>query len=226
MCYVSMSCFLEKLPNFFGKSPHIFWTLYTSDNTHSVKWYIFCTKQMLCCWWDFVKFPCRVSMIVTSPQLHNPGIEHNNANTSRFCGHTKSYLAPPFNEIIWKHLKLSDDFRRILKTSENKWIYLKIFWWFSENKWIYLKLFDDFRHCLKLPHLGRESSVFFSQKKTTRRNVIARGLGGLAPPSAMTKINFCWCYSPTKLKLVMADIRIKIRKSEESEVGEFTNWNW
>ena len=123
--------------------------------------------------------------------LHNHGIEHNNANTSRFSGHTKSYLAPPFNEIIWKHLKLSDDFRRILKTSENKWIYLKIFWWFSENKWNYLKLSDDFRHCLKLPHLRRESSVFFSQKKTTRRNVIARGFGGLAPPSAVTKFNFC-----------------------------------
>ena len=145
------------------------------------------------------------------------------ANTSRFCGHTKSYLARRFSEIIWKHLKLSDDFRRILKTSENKWIYLKIFWWFSENKWNYLKLSDDFRHCLKLPHLRREPSVFFSQKKTTRRNVIARGFGGLAPPSAMTKINFCWCYSPTKLKLVMADIRIKIRKSE---VGKLTNWNW
>ena len=76
ICYVSMSCFLEKLPNFFGKSLHIFWTLYTSDNDHSVKWYIFCTKQMLCCWWDFVKSPCRVSWIVTTPQLHNPGIEH------------------------------------------------------------------------------------------------------------------------------------------------------
>ena len=68
MCYFAMSCFLEKLPNFFGKSLHIFWTLYTSDNDHSVKWCIFCTKQMLCCWWDFVKFPCRVSMIVTTPQ--------------------------------------------------------------------------------------------------------------------------------------------------------------
>ena len=186
-----MSCFMEKLPNFFGKSPHIFWTLYTSDNSHSVKWYIFCTKQMLCCWWDFVKFPCRVSMIVTSPQLHNHGIEHNNANTSRFSGHTKSYLAPPFNEIIWKHLKLSDDFRRILKTSEFIWIHLKIFWWFSENIWKQMKLSDDFRHCLKLPHLRREPSVFFSQKKTTRRNVIARGFGGLAPPSAVTKFNFC-----------------------------------
>ena len=95
-----MSCFLEKLPNFFGKSLYIFWTLYTSDNDHSVKWYVFCTKQMLCCWWEILTFPCRVSMIVTSPQLHNPGIEHNNANTSRFSGHTKSYLAPPFNEII------------------------------------------------------------------------------------------------------------------------------
>ena len=125
MCYFAMSCFMEKLPNFFGKSPHIFWTLYTSDNDHSVKWYIFCTKQMLCCWWDFAKFP---------------GIEHNNANTSRFSGHTKSYLAPPFNEIIWKHLKLSDDFRRILKTSENKWKHLKIFWWLSENKWNYLMI--------------------------------------------------------------------------------------
>ena len=188
MCYFAMSCFMKKLPNFFGISPHIFWTLYTSDNSHSVKWYIFCTKQMLCCWWDFVKFPCRVSWIVTTPQ---PWYWALHANTSRFCGHTKSYLAPPFNEIIWNYLKLSDDFRRILKTSENKWIYLKLFWWFSENKWIYLKLFDDFRHCLKLPHLGRESSVFFSQKKTTRRNVIARGLGGLAPPSAVTKFNFC-----------------------------------
>ena len=72
--------------------------------------------------------------------LHNHGIEHNNANTSRFSGHTKSYLAPPFNEIIWKHLKLSDDFRRILKTSENKWKHLKIFWWLSENKWNYLMI--------------------------------------------------------------------------------------
>ena len=125
------------------------------------------------------------------PHLHNHGIEHNNANTSRFSGHTKSYLAPPFNEIIWKHLKLSDDFRRILKTSENKWKHLKIFWWLSENKWNYLKLSDDFRHCLKLPRLRREPSVFFSQKKTTRRNVIARGFGGLAPPSAVTKFNFC-----------------------------------
>ena len=111
----------------------------------------------------------------------NHGIEHNNANTSRFSGHTKSYLAPPFNEIIWKQMKLSDDFRRILKTSENKWKHLKIFWWLSENKWNYLKLSDDFRHCLKLPRL----------KKTTRRNVIARGFGGLAPPSAVTKFNFC-----------------------------------
>ena len=33
-------------------------------------------------------------------QLHNHGIEHNNANTSRFCGHTKSYLARRFSEII------------------------------------------------------------------------------------------------------------------------------
>ena len=24
MCYFAMSCFMEKLPNFFGKSPHIF----------------------------------------------------------------------------------------------------------------------------------------------------------------------------------------------------------
>ena len=91
----------------------------------------------------------------------------------------------------WNYLKLSDDFRRILKTNENKWKYLKIFWWLSENKWNYLKLSDDFRHCLKLPHLRREPSVFFSQKKTTRRNVIARGFGGLAPPSAVTKFNFC-----------------------------------
>ena len=67
--------------------------------------------------------------------------------------------------------------------------------------------------------------VFFAEKNDTTQR-LARGLGGLAPPSAMTKINFCWCYSPTKLKWVMADIRIKIRKSEESEVGEFTNWNW
>ena len=84
------------------------------------------------------------------------------------------------SEIIWNYPAIS----------ENIWKYLKIFWWFSENKWNYLKLSDDFRHCLKLPHLRREPSVFFSQKKTTRRNVIARGFGGLAPPSAVTKFNF------------------------------------
>ena len=132
-----MSCFMEKLPNFLRKSLYIFWTLYTSDNDHSVKWYIFCTKQMLCCWWDFVKSPCRVSWIVTTPQ---PWYWALYANTSRFCGHTKSYLAPPFNEIIWKHLKLSDDFRRILKTNEIIWKYFDDFLKTNEIIWNYLMI--------------------------------------------------------------------------------------
>ena len=140
MCYFAMSCFLEKLPNFFGKSLHIFWTLYTSDNDHSVKWYIFCTKQMLCCWWDFVKFPCRVSWIVTSPQLHNHGIEHNNANTSRFCGHTKSYLAPPFNEIIWNYPMISGGFWKHLNLSEYIWKYFDNFLKTNEIIWNYLMI--------------------------------------------------------------------------------------
>ena len=137
LCYVSMSCFLEKLPNFFGKSPHIFWTLYTSDNDHSVKWYIFCTKQMLCCWWDFVKFPCRVSWIVTSPQ---PWYWALNANTSRFCGHTKSYLAPPFNEIIWNYPMISGGFWKHLNLSEYIWKYFDNFLKTNEIIWNYLMI--------------------------------------------------------------------------------------
>ena len=163
-------------------------------------------------------------------QLHNHGIEHNNANTSRFCGHTKSYLAPPFNEIIWKHLKLSDDFRRILKTSENKWKHLKIFWWLSENKWNYLKLSDDFRHCLKLPHLGRESSVFFSQKKTTRRNVSPGGSGDLRPRLPWLRSTFVGAIhqqSWNESWQILGSKSEKVRKvrlvSLPTEIGKLTN---
>lgn len=214
-----MSCFMEKLPNFFGKSLHIFWTLYTSDNDHSVKWYIFCTKQMLCFWWDFVKFPCRVSMIVTSPQLHNHGIEHNNANTSRFVA-TQNPILPRLL------MKLSEIIRWFPADSENIWIYLNT----SENIlmifWKQMKLSEIIWWFPALSEIATSKTwaecVFFAEKNDTAQR-LARGFGGLAPPSAMTKINFCWCYSPTKLKLVMADIRIKIRKSE---VGKLTNWNW
>ena len=187
-----MSCFLEKLPNFFGKSLHIFWTLYTSDNDHSVKWYIFCTKQMLCCWWDFVKFPCRVSMIVTSPQLHNHGIEHNNANTSRFSGHTKSYLAPPFNEIIWKHLKLSDDFRRILKTSEFIWIHLKIFW-ILMIFWKQMKLSEIIWWFPALSEIATSKTwaecVFFAEKNDTAQRH-RQGVRGTCAPVCCDKVQF------------------------------------
>ena len=125
-------------------------------------------------------------------------------------------LLMKLSENIWNYPMISGGF---LKTSENIlmiiWKQMKlseIIWWFpalseiaTSRTWV--------------------ECVFFAEKNDTTQR-LARGLGGLAPPSAMTKINFCWCYSPTKLKWVMADIRIKIRKSEESEVGEFTNWNW
>ena len=99
-------------------------------------------------------------------------------------------LLMKLSENIWNYPMISGGFWKHLNLSEYIWKYFE-FWWFSENKWNYLKLSDDFRHCLKLPHLRREPSVFFSQKKTTRRNVTARGFGGLAPPSAVTKFNFC-----------------------------------
>ena len=157
MCYFAMSCFMKKLPNFFGKSLHIFWTLYTSDNDHSVKWYIFCTKQMLCCWWDFVKFPCRVSWIITTPQ---PWYWALNANTSRFCGHTKSYLAPPFNEIIWNYPMISGGFWKHLNLSEYIW-----------------KYFDNF---LKTSKTWAEC-VFFAEKNDTAQRH-RQGVRGTCAP--------------------------------------------
>ena len=126
-------------------------------------------------------------------------------------------LLMKLSENIWNYPMISGGFWKHLKTNENIWKYFddylktnEIIWWFPALSEIATS--KTWAEC-----------VFFRRKKTTRRNVIARGFGGLAPPSAMTKINFCWCYSPTKLKLVMADIRIKIRKSE---VGKLTNWNW
>ena len=142
-------------------------------------------------WWDFLIYPCRVSWIVTTPQ---PWYWAFIANTSRFCGHTKSYLARRFSEIIWKHLKLSDDFRRILKTSEFIWIHLKIFW-ILMIFWKQMKLSEIIWWFPALSEIATSKTwaecVFFRRKKTTRRNVIARGFGGLAPPSAVTKFNFC-----------------------------------
>ena len=143
MCYFAMSCFMEKLPNFFGKSPHIFWTLYTSDNDHSVKWYIFCTKQMLCCWWDFVKFPCRVSMIATSPQLHNPGIEHLLRIHQDFVDIQNPILPADFlklSENIWNYPMISGGFWKHLKISEFIWKYFDNFLKLSENIWNYLMI--------------------------------------------------------------------------------------
>ena len=175
-----MSCFMEKLPNFFGKSLHIFWTLYTSDNDHSVKWYIFCTKQMLCCWWDFVKFPCRVSWIVTTPQ---PWYWASNANTSRFSGHTKSYLARRFNESIWNYLKLSGNIWKHLKISENIlmifWKQMKlseIIWWFPALSEIATS--KTWAEC-----------VFFAEKNDTAQRH-RQGVRGTCAPVCCDKVQF------------------------------------
>ena len=166
-------------------------------------------------------------------QLHNHGIEHNNANTSRFCGHTKSYLARRFSEIIWKHLKLSDDFRRILKTSEFIWIHLKIFW-ILMIFWKQMKLSEIIWWFPALSEIATSKTwaecVFFRRKKTTRRNVIARGFGGLAPPSAVTKFNFC-CFKKQQNWLwkqqILGSQTEKVRLTYLStEVDVFVNWGW
>ena len=138
-------------------------------------------------WWDFLIYPCRVSWIVTTPQ---PWYWAFIANTSRFCGHTKSYLARRFSEIIWWFPALSE-----IATSKT------------------------WAEC-----------VFFRRKKTTRRNVIARGFGGLAPPSAVTKFNFC-CFKKQQNWLwkqqILGSQTEKVRLTYLStEVDVFVNWGW
>ena len=96
------------------------------------------------------------------------------------CGHTFSYLALRFTEIIWNNPIISGINWTHLKTSEFIWIYLKlsginwthlktseIIWihlnlseyiWnyfddflkLSETIWNYLKLSEKIRHCVKL----------------------------------------------------------------------------
>ena len=85
------------------------------------------------------------------------------------------------SEIIWNYLMISGGFWKHLNLSEYIWKYFE-FWWFSENKWNYLKLSDDFRHCLKLPHLRREPSVFFfAEKKRHGATSSPGGSGDLRP---------------------------------------------
>ena len=141
-------------------------------------------------WWDFLIYPCRVSWIVTTPQ---PWYWAFIANTSRFCGHTKSYLARRFSEIIWKHLKLSDDFRRILKTSEFIWIHLKIFW-ILMIFWKQMKLSEIIWWFPALSEIATSKTwaecVFFSQKKNDTAQRHRQGVRGTCAPVCCDKVQF------------------------------------
>ena len=75
--------------------------------------------------------------------------EYMRGNCVELCGHTFSYLARRFNEIIWNNPIISGINWTHLKTSEFIWIYLKL----SGINWIHLKTSEYIWTHLKLSEI-------------------------------------------------------------------------